>query len=144
MPNVAKRSRNNRKLTKFHDSELTNVFPKAMAKHLNQILDEIKTKFISVGIDKLVLFGSFAYGIPREDSDIDLLVVTSDDRIPQSFSEKSRLDITFSRLIDDIKSQVPIDLIVQTRGMHKKFVEKDSLFGREILTKGRVLYERSF
>jgi hypothetical protein len=38
---------------------------------------------------------------------------------------------------------VPIDLIVQTRGMHQKFVEKNSLFGRELLTKGKVLYERS-
>jgi predicted nucleotidyltransferase len=114
-----------------------------MINHVNQILEEIKTKFISTGIDKLVLFGSFAYGVPREDSDIDLLVVTSDDRIPQSFSEKSTLDVRYNRLIDHIKAHVPIDLIVQTRGMHQKFVEKNSLFGRELLTKGKVLYERS-
>ena len=114
-----------------------------MITHVNQILDEIRTRFISAGIDKLVLFGSFAYGNPGEDSDIDLLVVTSDDSIPESYAEKSKLDITFSRMIDNIKAHVPVDLMVQTRGMHKKFVEKNSLFGREILTKGKVLYERS-
>ena len=36
-----------------------------------------------------MLFGSYAYGVSNEDSDVDLLVVTNDDFIPQNFAEKN-------------------------------------------------------
>jgi len=36
---------------------------------------------------------------------------------------------------------VPIDLIVHTRPMYARFIEMDSLFAREVLKKGIVLYE---
>jgi len=112
-------------------------------KNIDQLIQEIKMQFIPEGIDKLILFGSYAYGVPREDSDIDLLVVTDEERIPENFSEMSALDIYFNRLIDHIRSQVPIDLIVHTRAMHNRFLQKNSLFSREIQNKGKIVYERS-
>lgn len=93
--------------------------------------------------EKIILFGSYAYGEPAEGSDLDILVVTGDNIIPESFSEKSLIYLRTSKAISDIKKEFPVDLIVHTKAMHKKFIENDSLFARELLTKGRVLYEKN-
>jgi predicted nucleotidyltransferase len=93
--------------------------------------------------EKIILFGSYAYGEPSEESDLDILVVTTDDIIPSSFSEKSRIYLRVSQAISDIKKDFPVDLIVHTIPMHKQFIEDNSLFARELLTHGKVLYEKS-
>lgn len=93
--------------------------------------------------EKIILFGSYASGESSEESDLDILVVTRDDIIPSNFSEKSRIYLRISKAISEIKKEFPIDLIVHTRAMHKKFIEKDSLFARELLTKGKVIYEKT-
>ena len=92
--------------------------------------------------EKIILFGSYAYGEPSPDSDLDILVVTSDEFIPASFREKSQIYLKVSKAITEIKMKFPVDLIVHTKFMHKRFVEINSLFAQEILTKGKVLYER--
>ncbi len=93
--------------------------------------------------EKIILFGSYAYGEPSPDSDLDILVVTSDEFIPASFREKSQIYLNVSKAISEIKMKFPVDLIVHTKFMHKRFVEINSLFAQEILTKGKVLYERN-
>jgi len=92
--------------------------------------------------DKVILFGSYAYGTASEDSDLDILFVTGDETIPTSYSEKSQLYLYVSKTISDIKEKFPVDLIVHTRGMHNKFIEMNSLFAREILNNGKILYEK--
>ena len=103
------------------------------------ILEKLK----STDPEKIILFGSYAYGEPLKDSDLDILVVTSDDIIPSSFSEKSLIYLRISKAITDIKKEFPIDLIVHTKAMHQKFIENNSLFARELLTKGKVIYEKN-
>ena len=92
--------------------------------------------------EKIILFGSYAHGEPTDESDLDILVVTGDDIIPSSFKEKSLIYLRISRVISEIKREFPIDLIVHTKLMHKRFIENNSLFARELLTKGKVLYEK--
>jgi len=94
--------------------------------------------------DKIILFGSYANGEPSNESDLDILVVTGDDVIPSSFSEKSRIYLRISKAITDIKKEFPVDLIVHTRAMHRKFIERDSLFARELLTNGKIIYEKNY
>ena len=93
--------------------------------------------------EKIILFGSYAYGDPSEDSDLDILVVTGDDIIPSSFSERRRIYLRVSQSISDIKKEFPVDLVVHTLAMYKQFIEENSLFARELLTNGKVLYEKS-
>lgn len=93
---------------------------------------------------KIILFGSYAYGDASADSDIDLLVVTDSDEFPKNYREKTETYLAVSRVIRDIKRQVPVDLIVHTKPMHKKFIELESLFSKEILQKGIVLYEADY
>lgn len=101
-------------------------------------------KLILTHPEKIILFGSYAYGNPVESSDLDILVVTGDKNISASFSEKSKIYLTVSQSISDIKKEFPIDLIVHTKAMHQKFIEENSLFARELLTKGKVLYEKDY
>jgi len=86
--------------------------------------------------DKIILFGSYAYGTPNEESDIDLYVVTSDEFIPQSYEENMSIYLKFANAIQDILQNYPTDLITHTKAMHDKFVELNSSFAKEILSKG--------
>jgi len=90
---------------------------------------------------KVILFGSGAGGTTTENSDLDLIVVTRSDKLPESYQEKENIYLEVARLLRDIRRKVPVDLIVHTQPMHARFIALNSLFAREVLQKGRVLYE---
>lgn len=100
---------------------------------------EIVERLKPLDPDKIILFGSYAYGTPNEDSDIDLYVVTKDEFIPQSYEEKRNVTRAISSAIRDLRSKTAIDLIVHTKFMSNKFKELNSSFSRELLNKGIVL-----
>ncbi|MEA3353652.1 MAG: nucleotidyltransferase domain-containing protein [Campylobacterota bacterium] len=100
---------------------------------------EIVERLKPLDLDKVILFGSYAYGTPTEDSDIDLYVVTKDQFIPQSFKERMNITSKISRAIDTIRDKAAIDLIVHTKSMADNFKDIDSSFSKELLTKGIVL-----
>jgi predicted nucleotidyltransferase len=50
---------------------------KEILKELDSVVDKIKNK---ISVNKIILFGSYAEGSPRIDSDIDLCVITDDKR----------------------------------------------------------------
>jgi predicted nucleotidyltransferase len=81
--------------------------------------------------DKIILFGSYAYGTPHADSDVDILVVMP---CRNEIDQACRIDRAFD-------PPFPLDLIVRTpHAMNWRLKEGDS-FLREITTKGRVLYK---
>jgi predicted nucleotidyltransferase len=102
--------------------------------------EEIKNRIVEslkpLDLEKLVLFGSYANGNPTDESDIDLYVVTKDDFIPANWREKNEIYLKISREIRNIRSDVPIDLIVHTKQMNEKFFELDSSFSKEIIKNG--------
>ena len=100
---------------------------------------EIIKRLEPLNLDKVILFGSYAYGTPNIDSDIDLYVVTNDEYTPQNWKEKSELTRKISRKLRDLRSDFAIDLIVHTKEMNRKFVELNSSFSREILSKGSLI-----
>lgn len=100
-----------------------------------EIIDRLKP----LNLNKIVLFGSYAYGTPHQDSDIDLYVVTNDEFIPQNYKEKRALVWKVSTAILDIRKKYAIDLLVHTKKMHQKFIELQSSFSKEILEQGKVL-----
>jgi len=88
---------------------------------------------------KVILFGSYAYGNPGTDSDIDLYIVTKENYIPETFEEnmliKKRVYLALSQFRKDYAS----DIIVHTLPVHERFVKMGSSFAREIMQKGIVL-----
>jgi len=108
----------------------------------NIYIQQLKENLSELNPFLILLFGSYAYGTPHQDSDIDLLVVTNDEYIPNTYDERINLQLNVSNLIFELAKQVPIDLIVYTIPMYKKFIEQNSNFAKEITTKGKILYER--
>ena len=84
----------------------------------------------------VILFGSYAYGAPREDSDIDLYIVSKEDFLPRTFSENMQHYKKFSLAFKCLKERYPFDIIIHTREMNRKFESSGSSFAREILTNG--------
>ena len=111
------------------------------AKDREYYLPLIVTRLKSLGIHKIILFGSSTSGEVHIDSDIDLIVVTNDDYMPNTYKEKSDLHLKISNELTDITGEIPIDLIVYTKPMYNKFNELGSLFSKEISQRGIVLYE---
>ena len=107
----------------------------------NDYLSLIVERLKKIKPYKVILFGSYAYGETHADSDIDLIVVTSDDYFPQSYREKSDVYLKVSNILTDLTRKMPIDLIVYTKPMYDKFNELGSLFSKEVSQKGIVLYE---
>jgi predicted nucleotidyltransferase len=83
--------------------------------------------------EQIILFGSYAYGQPDADSDVDLLVVMSArNEIDQSVRIWNAIDPPFS-----------LDLIVRTpRNLRGRLAEGD-WFLREVVGQGKVLYEKT-
>lgn len=100
---------------------------------------EIIERLKPLNPDKIILFGSYAYGTPHEDSDIDLYVVTSDDFMPKTWREKSEVHLKVLNAIKNIVEKYPTDLITHTKVMHDKFRKMDSMFSRKILNDGIVI-----
>ena len=83
--------------------------------------------------DKIILFGSYAYGTPHADSDVDILVV-----VPA----RNQLDMAV-RIDLACDPPFPLDIIVRTPKNMKWRLEEGESFLREIVAKGKVLYEKN-
>lgn len=83
--------------------------------------------------ERIILFGSYAYGNPSPDSDVDLLVV-----LPfEGRNLKKSLEI-----LNRVSPDFPVDLLVRRPDdTVRRYAEGDPLI-REALDRGQVLYER--
>lgn len=80
---------------------------------------------------KIILFGSYAYGTPHNESDVDLLVVMpAYDVVNMSI----RITLAFDR-------EFSLDLIVRTPKQMERGLRDEDWFLREIVEKGKVVYE---
>lgn len=84
--------------------------------------------------EKIILFGSYASGMPTPDSDVDLLVIMETEA-----SGKERSWVV-SRLL--IPRPFPVDILVRTPQEIERALAEGDVFIREIMAQGRVLYER--
>ena len=82
--------------------------------------------------EKIILFGSHAYGTPHADSDVDILVVMpARNQIDQAVRIDQAIDAPF-----------PLDLIVRTPKNLSRRLKEGDWFLREIVAKGKLLYEK--
>ena len=105
------------------------------------IISQINFSLQHLNINKVILFGSYAKGTQTDDSDIDLLVVTNDNFIFESFAQKMEIKLKIANALNSLREYADIDLIVHTKPMFEKFIQLNSGFKKEILSTGSVIYE---
>lgn len=82
--------------------------------------------------EKIVLFGSYAYGKPTADSDIDLLVVMNHKGSPVKQAAEIR---------SSLRTAFPIDVLVRSPRKIRERLKMGDPFFKTIVEKGEVLYE---
>ena len=108
--------------------------PRKRAAHIKKLCTQIAREFQP---EKIILFGSQAYGRPQAESDIDLLVV-----MPYEGSPFRQAGIILSHVIPQL-GVLPIDLLVRTAEQVSERLAIGDRFMREILERGKVMYEAS-
>ena len=103
-----------------------NIPMSAISRYARQVAEKFQP-------DKIILFGSYAYGEPHEWSDVDILVV-----MPARNQIDQSVRITLA-----IEHPFPLDLIVRTPKRLQRDWEDGDWFLREVLAKGKVLYEKA-
>ncbi len=98
---------------------------------INDVVKRIANKFDP---ERIILFGSYAYGKPRPYSDVDLLVVMETRKRPLA----KQLEI--SRALSP--HPFGMDILVRAPKQLKERIAMGDYFLREIVTKGKVVYER--
>lgn len=98
------------------------------------LLDEIRRRLVvELKPEQIILFGSYAYGEPTEDSDIDLLVIVSQSDEPRY--RRSRQAYKVLRGIG-----VPKDIVVMTRAEVERQSQVPNSLASQAIRQGKVLY----
>ena len=98
-------------------------------KDIHVFVEQVVSRFRPVAV---ILFGSFAYGNPTEDSDVDLMVI-----MPHHGSGAQ----TATQIRLACPRAFPMDLIVRTPAELRQSIRSGDPFLREVTSKGIVLHE---
>jgi predicted nucleotidyltransferase len=105
------------------------VIPVTTLEGIRNVIRQIVQQFHP---QKVILFGSYAYGQPTEDSDVDLLVVMDTDESPLHAAAK---------IAAAVEHPFPLDIVVRTPVEFASAVHRRGVFATEVATKGITLYE---
>ena len=101
-------------------------------KEIKKITDQIVKKYKP---EKIILFGSYAWGKPTEDSDVDLFIVKK--------SGKRRIDRGRELRKMLFGNDFPaMDVLIYTPKELEKRISMEDFFIKEILSKGKVFYDK--
>jgi len=100
-------------------------------------IPEIREKIIrEINPERIILFGSYAWGKPTEDSDVDLFIIKDSGERKINRAREVREAIS--------GSNVPVDVLVYTPEEIKKSInESHNLFIEDIIRNGKTIYEKS-
>jgi predicted nucleotidyltransferase len=85
--------------------------------------------------ERIILFGSYAYGTPTPDSDVDLLVIVPfEGKAPRKSLE----------ILNKVDPKFSVDIVVRTPEQVQQRLTWNDFFLRDIMKKGKVLYEAAY
>jgi uncharacterized protein len=102
-----------------------------------KLLLEIASILKQNGVEKLILFGSFAWGNPTIDSDIDLLAIKN---IPENKTRDFRIQLKKALWLKLGQQNRAFDILVDSENRILDRIAMGDLFYKDIYTKGKVLY----
>lgn len=104
----------------------------AIEQKIQAVVDKIVREYQP---EKIILFGSWAWGKPHQDSDLDFFVIKKTHK-PRLERECELHGILISR-------NMPVDLLVYTPDEVKKSInDNHNLFIEDIVRNGKVLYTK--
>ncbi len=104
----------------------------------NEMLDKAVRRIVeSYQPEKIILFGSYAYGQPQPDSDFDLLIIKESNDRPIDRRIHVRM------LLQPLKVRPVVSPIVLTPTELERRLSMGDQFAQEIVARGRTLYERN-
>ncbi|OQY28202.1 MAG: hypothetical protein B6244_07950 [Candidatus Cloacimonetes bacterium 4572_55] len=83
--------------------------------------------------ERIILFGSYAWGVPAKDSDLDLLVI-----VPESDLKPTRRAIKAHRCLIGIP--VAVDILVRTKAEVERAKTIPSSLIKKIVEKGKIIF----
>ena len=108
---------------------------------IEKLKPEIIERLKPLNPDKIILFGSYAYGTPNEDSDIDLFLLK--DGLAEAQRRSYRLELQKRLFEVQRKYLVGIDLFVDTpQRMQERIRDVKDQFYDEISNNGQVIYAK--
>ncbi len=85
--------------------------------------------------ERIILFGSYAYGTPTPDADVDLLVIVPfEGKAPRKSLE----------ILNKVDPKFSVDIVVRTPEQVQQRLTWNDFFLRDIMEKGKVLYEAAY
>ena len=106
---------------------------------IEKIKDEIVERLKPLNPDKIILFGSYAYGNPTEESDIDLFLIKND----LNLDELNSYEIRARKYIRDLVYKYKIGFDILSAPLNYLTKRDDYFYKVDILKNGRVLYEQT-
>ena len=103
-------------------------------KLLSEVVENLISKYKPLSI---ILYGSYAYGNPTEDSDIDLFILKK--------TNKRRVDrfVQVKKIIYNPNNKIPISPLVYNPEELEERIRIGDDFIKEIYKKGTILYEKT-
>lgn len=87
-------------------------------------------------LHKVLVFGSYAYGQPHDESDVDLLVILDKRGISRDYKQMLENKKRISKLLRKMRKSIPIDLLVYTIDEWEMLKNSRSSFINQIEKKG--------
>lgn len=125
-------TRSQTKQTGPNRSKRIEAAPKLGHGQIKLLCNEIAREFHP---ERIVLFGSHAYGHPRPGSDIDLLIV-----MPFEGSPFHQAALILGHVVKSV-GVLPLDLLVRTPEHVRERIEIGDTFMREIIDHGQIIYD---
>jgi len=107
----------------------------------NDIMEVVSLVAEVTDPDRIILFGSYAYGDPDEKSDLDLIVIKNGRDFSIDDEAKIATDVFYKRRQPGIRTRY--DAFYRTDAQIQKSAEKGGAFVNA-LRKGKVVYERAY
>ena len=105
--------------------------PKNYQKEIKKITKQIVENY---NPEKIILFGSFAYGNPTKDSDVDLFI------IKETNKRKTDRHLEVDKILSD--RNIPLDVLVYTPQEIKNRMLLEDFFVKNIIQQGKTIYAR--
>ncbi len=99
------------------------------------LIAEVVERLKALEPQKIILFGSYAYGEPEELSDVDIFIVKD------GIEEKRAFEVRARKLLRDIRR--PFDIFVDTpQSVEFRLKKVKDQFYQDVFSKGKVIYAK--